>query len=50
MKFYDEGWNDYIKGEPLPTLKEECTRDYRDGWLDARHCEKYSPDQLTPIN
>ncbi len=32
-EFYDQGWNDFIKGEPLDPLAK---RDWKDGWLDCK--------------
>jgi len=36
-RYYDEGWNDYIDGLPP---KAPCTRDYWDGYNDAKEADE----------
>lgn len=36
-RFYDQGWNAYVNGEPFPLLPRSATIDWIDGWRDAAY-------------
>lgn len=42
-RFYDQGWNDYLKGVPFD---HNAFRDWRDGWQD---CEQAEPKDQQPM-
>jgi len=35
-KFYDQGWNAFVRGEPYDP---SATRDWRDGWKDCHDAD-----------
>lgn len=34
MKFYDDGWNDFVEGKPFDESQRQ-NKNYRDGYNDA---------------
>lgn len=43
FKFYDQGWNARVKGEPFEVT---ASKDWRDGWLDCDSAEESQRSEI----